>query len=87
MVTPTAGDVFVIVTEYVTGPPGSLSVVGSALFDTLIDDGLSGRALRELTNTHVTVSPAASSIEPGELPSLQVADVSVHPAGVDSSTE
>ena len=40
-----------------------------------------------LTKVHVTVSPALSSIEPGELPSLQVAEVSVQPSGVVSVTE
>jgi hypothetical protein len=35
----------------------------------------------------VTSSSADTLIAPGELPSLQVADLSVQPSGVDSVTE
>ncbi len=87
MVTSLSAEVLVTVIEYVTWPPGSLTTAGDTLFDTRIDDGWStggGVLFFVLTKMHVTVSPALSWIEPGELSSLQVAEVSVQPSGVDS---
>jgi hypothetical protein len=39
------------------------------------------------TKVHVIVSLGSSTIAPGELPSLHVADVCVQPSGTDSLTK
>src|SRR3990172_1189757 len=79
-------DTFLIVTEKVTTPPGSLTEVGVALFWTSIAPRpRSGTSA--FLNTQVTFSPADSSISLGWEPSEQVAEVRLQPAGTLSETE
>ncbi len=65
IVTSTSADVFVIVTENVTGPPGSLIVVGFADFDTEIEPWPRGTSL--FVTTHVAVPPSSRTMfaQPG----------------------
>src|SRR3990170_3226679 len=74
MWTSTSADVLVIVTEYVTCPPGSLTEVGLADFDTLIEPWPSFA----LVKVHFTVSPASSENVAVRLPRLPVEFASLH---------
>src|SRR5262249_38899925 len=56
IVTFTSADVFVMVTENVTGPPGSLRTVGSADFETLIEPWPRGTSLFVTVQTAVPPS-------------------------------
>jgi hypothetical protein len=58
IVTFTSADVFVIVTENVTGPPGSFTLVGSADFETLIEPWPRGTSL--FVTVQVAISPRPS---------------------------
>src|SRR3970040_169025 len=78
----TSADVFVIVTEKVTWPPGSFTEVGLASFDTRIEPCPSFAFVK----VHFTVSPASSRNVavrelrlPDEFASLQKIDVRLHP--------
>src|SRR6516162_3694208 len=87
MTTSTSGDVFVIFTEKVTGPPGSLRVVGSADFSTLIEP----TPIFAFVKVHFTVSPASRwnvavrvPVLPVEFASLQTMEFRLQPDAAPS---